>query len=405
MEFTFSAEEEQLREQVQAFIKEHCTEDVLRDLSKGKGGTGYGPRAPEIFRKIAERRWNAITWPKEYGGQGGSRTAQFVVEEEFYRVAQIHVGAGGGGGTAAIVASGTPEQKQEFVPKTIRREVVFCMGYTEPQCGTDLAGVKCRATRKDDKYIINGQKIFTTHANVSTHIFLLARTTPDSKRHHGLSVLLVPMDTPGITVRPLWTIQSDPAPPPGTTYGDERTNEVFFDDVEVPASCLLGEEGDGWAVTQRGLNLDRVGAWRYLISVKRDEDIVNWLKSGDPRAASLRDDDAVRDKIAELWVEGQVCRLMTMRSISIEQRGGNFTYEGSAEKVLAPEHGVRSTEAIAQILGPYAQLLNGSPENVEDGLFAHNLLGAFQSTVNHGSVQVMRDQIARKGLGLPRPRK
>ncbi len=253
--------------------------------------------------------------------------------------------------------------------------------------------------------MINGQKVFTTNAQVATHVFLLVRTDPQSRRHAGLSILLVPMDTPGITVRPMYTIQNNPGGPPGTTYGEERTNEVFFDNVKVPVSCLLGEEGDGWAVSQRGLNLDRVGAWRYLISVKRDEDFANWLKSGDPRADELREDAAVRDKVAELWIEAQVCRLMTMRSMSIEQRGSEFSYEGAAEKVYAPEHGVKTTESIAQLLGPHAQLLNGSPGNVQEGLYAHNLLSAFQSTVNHGSVQVMRDQIARKGLELPRPRK
>ena len=110
----------------------------------------------------------------------------------------------------------------------------------------------------------------------------------------------------------------------------------------------------------------------------------------------------MRDKVAELWIEAQVCRLMTMRSLTIEENGGYFTYEGSAEKIFAPEHGVRSTEAISQILGPYAQLLNGSPLALNEGVFAHNLLGAFQSTVNHGSVQVMRDQVARKGLNMPK---
>jgi alkylation response protein AidB-like acyl-CoA dehydrogenase len=177
---------------------------------------------------------------------------------------------------------------------------------------------------------------------------------------------------------------------------------VFFDNVEVPASCLLGAEGDGWRVAQRGLNLDRVGARRYLISVMRDEDIVNYLKNGGELTEEMRKDPRVRDKVAELWIEGQVCRLMTMRSLSIEENGGDFTYEGSAEKVWAPEHGVRATEAISQILGPYAQLLNGSALAIKEGVFAHNLLGAFQSAVNHGSVQVMRDQVARKGLGMPR---
>ncbi len=408
MDFEFTQEEEALRAQVQDFIAEQLTPEVLADLAGGKRGRGFGPNAKGVFEKIAERGWNAIAWPKEYGGQSGNRITQFLVEEEFYRAASVVIG-GGGTGTPAVLASGTEEQKQYYVPRAIRREIVFCQGYSEPHCGTDLAGVRCRATRTgtgaDAHYVINGQKVYTTNAQVSTHVFLLVRTDPESRRHAGLSILLVPMDTPGITVRPMYTIQNNPGGPPGTTYGEERTNEVFFDEVKVPVSCLLGEEGDGWAVSQRGLNLDRVGAWRYLISVKRDEDFVNWLKSGDFRAEGLRADQATRDKVAELWIEAQLCRLMTMRSMSIEQRGEEFAYEGAAEKVWAPEHGVRTTEAIAQLLGPHGQLLNGSPENVQDGLYAHNLLSAFQSTVNHGSVQVMRDQIARRGLGLPKPRK
>jgi alkylation response protein AidB-like acyl-CoA dehydrogenase len=151
-----------------------------------------------------------------------------------------------------------------------------------------------------------------------------------------------------------------------------------------------------------GLNLDRVGASRYLISVRRDEDIINYIKENDFDGAAPAQDPAVRDKLAELWIEAQVCRLMTMRSMSLVNRDVNFTYEGAAEKVWAPEHGVRTTETITQILGPYAQLLHGSDEAIEDGLYAHNVMGAFQSGINHGSVQVMRDQVARRGLGMPR---
>jgi hypothetical protein len=142
----------------------------------------------------------------------------------------------------------------------------------------------------------------------------------------------------------------------------------------------------------------------YERSMQRDEDIVNWVKSKDFGGFSPKDNPAIRDKIAELWIEAQVCRLMTLRSMSIVQHGGNFTYEGSAEKVFAPEHGVRTTEAITQMLGPYAQLLNGSPHAVEQGVFAHNTMGAFQSGINHGSVQIMRDQVAKRGLGMPSTR-
>jgi alkylation response protein AidB-like acyl-CoA dehydrogenase len=399
MDFGFTPEQEALREEVRRFIEENVTPEVLAEIESEIEG-GRGPHFELLFKKIAERGWVGISFPKEYGGQSGSRIDQYIVEEEFSRVG-INVGMAGSG-APAILAAGTEEQKQYFIPRIISGEITFALGFTEPQAGADLAGLQSRAVRDGDEYVINGQKMFTSAAHYATHIYLMARTDPDAPRHRGISIFLVPMETPGITVRPLWTIQSDPPAPRGTTYGMVRTNEVFLEDVRVPPSCMLGEENMGWYVGAMGLNLDRVGASRYLISVKRDEDIVNWVKENRVGDHTLAEDPAVRDRLAELWIEAQVCRLMTMRSMSIVERGGNFSYEGSAEKVWAPEHGVRTTETIAQILGPYAQLLNGSPEAIESGLFAHNLMGAFQSGINHGSVQVMRDQVARRGLGMPR---
>ena len=405
MDFGYTPEQESLQQEVRQFIAENVTPEVLDEKEQWEGGResglrGRGPLESELFKNIRERGWLGISYPKEYGGQGGDRLSQYIVEEQFARVG-INVGLSGSGGPA-ILAAGTEEQKQYFIPRLISGEVSFALGFTEPSGGADLASLQCRAVRDGDEYVINGQKMYTSSAHYSTHIYLMARTDPDAPRHRGISIFLFAMDTPGITVRPLWTIQSDPKAPPGTTYGTPRTNETFFEDVRVPQSALLGEENSGWYVGAMGLNLDRVGASRYLISVKRDEDIINWIKENSFNGHSIADDLAMRDKLAELWIEAQVCRLMTMRSMSIVEHGGNFTYEGSMEKVWAPEHGVRTTEAITQMLGPYAQLLNGSPRAVEKGLYAHNLMGAFQSGINHGSVQVMRDQVARRGLGLPR---
>ncbi len=406
MDFGFTPEQEALRRDVQAFIAEHLTPEVLAEmdgLSEGFGvrpGRARGGHVEKLFAKIGARGWLGISYPKEYGGRDGDRISQYIVEEEFAR-ADIAVGLGGSGGPA-ILAAGTEEQKRHFVPKLISGEYSFALGFTEPHAGADLASLQCRAVRDGDEYVINGQKMYTSAAHVATHMYLMARTNPNVPKHRGISIFLFPMDTPGVTVRPLWTIQNDPRAPIGTTYGTPRTNETFFDDVRIPASALLGRENEGWKVGAMGLNLDRVGAARYLISVRRDEDIVNFVKSKRFDGYSPAQDPAIRDKIAELWIEAQVCRLMTMRSMSIVEHGGNFTYEGSAEKVWAPEHGVRTTEAIAQMLGPYGQLLNGSPDAVEKGVFAHNLMGSFQSGINHGSVQVMRDQVARRGLDMPR---
>ncbi len=399
MDFAYTPEQEALREEVRQFIEENVTPEIAMEL-ESTGVRRRGPKTRDLYQKIAEKGWIGMSWPKAYGGQDGSRIDQYIVEEEFARIG-ITVG-GAGSGAPAILAAGTEEQKEYFLPGLMRGEISFALGFTEPQAGADLAGLQCRAVRDGDEYVINGQKMFTTAAHYATHIYLMARTDPDAPRHRGISIFLIPMDTPGITVRPLWTIQNDPPAPLGTTYGDNRTNETFFEDVRVPASCMLGEENTGWYVGAMGLNLDRVGASRYLISVKRDEDIVNWIKNNQFDGYTMHDDPAIQDRVAELWIEAQVCRLMTMRSMSLVEKGGNFTYEGSAEKVWAPEHGVRTTETIAQILGPYGQLLSSSEDTVEGGLFAHNLMGAFQSGINHGSVQVMRDQVARRGLGMPR---
>ncbi len=399
MEFAYAAEQEALQEEVQRFIQENVNEDVRHEI-ENTDEMSQGPLVRDLRKKVAAKGWVGISWPKEYGGQDGSRIDQYIVEEEFSR---IGVGVGGAGsGAPAILAAGTEEQKKTLLPGLISGEITLALGFTEPQAGADLASLQCRAVRDGDEFVINGQKMYTSSAHYASHIYLMARTDPDAPKHRGISIFIFPMDTPGITVRPLWTIQNDPPAPIGTTYGQRRTNETFFEDVRVPATCMLGEENQGWYVGAMGLNLDRVGASRYLISVRRDEDIINWTKDNDLGGHDVSQDPAIRDRLAELWIEAQVCRLMTMRSMSLMERGDTFTYEGAAEKVWAPEHGVRTTETISQILGPYAQLMSTSEETIEHGLFAHNLLGSFQSGINHGSVQVMRDQIARRGLGLPR---
>ncbi len=401
MDFGFTPEQQALQEEVRQFIAEYVTSELQEEME----GTGAeegerGPKLQELYKKVGERGWIGISWPKEYGGQGGNRIDQYIVEEEFARVG-LSVG-GAGSGAPAIMMAGTDEQKQYFLPRIINGEVILALGFTEPRGGADLAALQCRAVRDGDEYVINGQKTFVTSAHYGTHVYLMVRTDPEAYRHKGISILLVPIDAPGITIRPMWTLQTDPEAPIGTTYGTSRTNEVFFEDVRVPVSCLLGEENRGWYVGAMGLNLDRVGASRYLISVKRDEDIINWIKHNRLNGYSPAEDQAVRDRLAELWIEAQVSRLMTMRSMSMVERGDQFTYEGSAEKVWSPEHGMKTTETIAQILGPYVQLMNGSEEAIEKGIFGHNLLAAWVSANNHGGVQIMRDQVVRRGFGFPR---
>ena len=400
MEFEYTTAQLALQKEVQTFIAQEIEGKELDDEGEGE----HGPKTQAVYDKMRQRGWICMSWPKKYGGQDANRLDQYIVEEEFTRV-NFSTGAGGGTGPT-IMAGGTEEQKDYYIPKLITGEISFAQGFTEPSGGADLAGLQCRATKDGDDYVINGQKMYTSTAHSSTHLYLMARTDPDSKRNAGISIFLIPMDTPGITVRPLWSIQNEPRAPKGTTYATPRTNETFFEDVRVPASSILGEVNNGWNLSAMGLNLDRVGASRYYQSVARDEDIVNWVKNpaNAELTANIKADPSARDRIAECWTEAQVCRLMTMRSMSIVEHDQKFTYEGSAEKVWAPEHGMKITETVAQILGPYAQLLNGADDAIEDGIYAHNMLGAFQSGINHGSTQIMRDQVAQRGLGLPRNR-
>jgi 3-oxocholest-4-en-26-oyl-CoA dehydrogenase alpha subunit len=396
MDFGDTPEQAKLRAEVRQFIDEYWSPEI-RDRLRSVDGQERAAHMREVRRQMRERGWIGISLPKWLGGQEGSRIDQYIVEEEFTKVG-LPVGGGAPGTAAAIMAAGTDEQKEYFIPRIMSGEIRFCQGFTEPSGGADLASLQTRAQRDGDHYIVNGQKIFTSGAESSTHIYLMCRTDPEAPKHRGISILLVPMDTPGITVRPLWTIQDDG--PGSATYHISRTNEVFFDDVRVSRSTLLGEENRGWYIGAMGLNLDRVGAGRLFIGIRQTEDFIDMAKAG--YFGDLTDDPGVRDKIAELYIESRVCRLMTLRSMSMVERGKDFTYEGSAEKVFVPEHAVRSVETIAQIIGPYMQLTDG-PFAIKEGQFASSIRGAYLAGVNHGSVQVMRDQVAMRGLDLPRP--
>jgi alkylation response protein AidB-like acyl-CoA dehydrogenase len=388
MDFGFTPENEAFRREVRQFIAEHVTPELRDELGRWRR-EGPGPLTRELFRKLADKQWIGMSWPKEYGGQERDPIDQYIFEEEFVR-ARVPLEVGNIIEQApAIMMAGTEEQKGYFLPRMVRGEVIFALGYTEPSGGTDLASLRTRAEETDDGFVINGQKTFTSAAHYCTHIYLMARTDPARPKHRGISIFLVPIDTPGITVRPLWTL----------TGG--RTNEVFLEDVRVAKTALLGEKNQGWYVASAALNLGRAGARRYYTYVAALEAIVRFVRDQRFDGRSLADDPVICDRLAELYCEAQVCRLFTLRSLSMVKRGINPPYEISSEKVWGPDFHVRSTEVITQVLGPYGQLWEGSPLAPEGGEFARQYVGAMVSTFGHGSVQAMRNAIARRGLGLP----
>ena len=388
MDFGFSEENEQFRGEIRAFLEENVTPEILAEMREAAAGAGIGPLTRDLILKIGDNGWIGMSWPEEYGGRSADAIDQYIFEEELAR-ARVPLNLGNFIEQApAIMNAGTEEQKRYFLPRMVRGEVTFALGYSEPSGGTDLAALKTRAAEDEDGFVINGQKVFTSRAESSSHIYLMARTNPNAPKHKGISILLVPMDTPGITVRPLWTL-------PGG-----RTNEVFFEDVRVPKEALLGEKNEGWYIGASALNLGRAGARRYCIYVEPFEDLLDYLLN-DEDGREIAEDPIVQDKIAELYCGARVARLFTMRSLSMVRRGENPPYEISSEKVWGPEFQVRTTEAASQILGDYYQLWDGGLAP-RDGKFPRQYVSAMVSTFGHGSTQVMRTAIARRGLGLPR---
>lgn len=388
MDFGYSEENERFRGEIRDFIKQNVTPEVRAEL-RAQAGHGMGPLTRELILAIGAKGWIGMSWPEEYGGRNADRIDQYIFEEELVR-ARIPLNIGNFIEQApAIMAAGTEEQKRYFIPRLVRGEVTFALGYSEPSGGTDLASLKTRAVEDGDEFVINGQKTFTSGAEVASHIYLMARTDPDLPKHDGISIFLVPIDTPGITIRPLWTLAGG------------RTNEVFFDDARVPKTALLGEKNRGWYIGSSALNLGRAGAMRYYTYVSVFEEMLYFARKH-PLGRTLVRDEVVRDKLAELYCEAQVARLFTLRSLSLVRRGINPRYEISSEKVWGPEFLVKTSEVVSQILGPYHQLWEGSELAPHNGSFPKRYVSAMVQTFGHGSTQVMRDSIARRGLGLPR---
>src|SRR5256886_191386 len=239
----YSEEQEQLRRELRAYYDKLLTPEVEEGLARGHG---IGPVNREVVRQMGEDGWLGIGWPEEYGGQGRSAIEQFIFFDESMRagapVPMLTINTVG----PTIMEFGTDEQKAEFLPRILRGEVHFCIGYTEPGAGTDLAALTTKAVRDGDEYIINGQKMFTSLAGGADYCWLAVRTDPEAKKHKGISMFIVPMDTPGIKLMPM------------DLMSDHDINQVFYDDVRVPASALVGGENNGWGLITNQLNRERV---------------------------------------------------------------------------------------------------------------------------------------------------
>ena len=388
MDFEFSAEEEALRAELRTFLA-----DELPSWWRGMfvDDERAIPETRRICRALADRGWLTMAWPSEFGGRDASPWAQTVVREEMWaheepRGPQYmnlnYIGP-------LIMRFGTPEQQRRFLEPMARGDVIWCQGFSEPDAGSDLASLRTRAEERDGGFVVNGRKIWTSYADAPADwCLLLARTAPPTpSKHRGISVLLVDMTTPGITVRPIDTIA-----------GPREFNEVTFDDVVVPGDCLLGEQDDGWTLIVAGLTFERAGIARYARAGRVIELLVEWAN-----ATGRATDPHVRRTLAELRVRYEAARLVNYRAVSLQAAGTVPTAEASIARIhngLLEQH---VSHAGLELLGPLAQLDADDPWAPLAGALRRYWARNIPSTIAAGTLEIQKNVVAQRGLGLPRP--
>jgi alkylation response protein AidB-like acyl-CoA dehydrogenase len=383
VDYRFTPEQEAFRSEIRAFVEEH--------LDGGDGGAlGFDwesdelwKRGVEFSRALSRRGWFTPHWSPEYGGAGMSVMEQVVLREELaYHRAPIINSNGVNMLGPVLMIHGTEEQKAKHLPSIAACATIWSQGFSEPGAGSDLASLQMRATRDGDAYVINGQKIWTSTAHRAQWMFLLARTNPEAAKHRGISMFLVDLKTPGLTVRPILGMGGRP------TF-----NEEFFEDVRVPAQNLVGSEDQGWYIATTVLDFERsdvassAGARRDLVEVVE----VLQRQSGKPPAGHA----AARIEVAQLVIAAEAGRYLSYRVASIQQRGGVPNYEASMAKLFHSELRQRIAD-----LAVRAQGLAGARTDV--ARFADSYMTATTLTVAAGTSEIQRNIIATRGLGLPR---
>ncbi|MCJ7492013.1 MAG: acyl-CoA dehydrogenase family protein [Dehalococcoidia bacterium] len=399
MDFRFSPEEEAFRSEVQEFLdREWPRERCLGSLPGGEKMPVPGPLAPgympsaEAERKLGAKGWLSLSWPTEYGGGGKPLVYQTIVDEELaYRNIPGSESIGRTIVAPTLIALGSEDLKREFLPRLARGEIDFCLGYTEPEAGSDLASLTTRAVVEGDDYVINGSKVYTSGADISHYCWLLATTDPGVAKHKGLSLFIVPMDAPGISVRPLLNLMN---------LG--WFNEVVLEDVLVSRRGLVGMKNEGWHIVTAALSSERLALYHCRSQFRVFESLLEYAKRVQRDGQPLSQQPLLRQKLAQLATDFQVARLLTYRAAWLRGTGQALSYESAMVKLFNTELAQRLYQVAMEILGLHGGLMGDSARTVLAGMVSHNYLSVVQDTIGAGTSEVQRDIIARRGLDLPR---
>lgn len=389
MDITLTPEQQAFREEVIAFLKQEITPEFVQEFEKEDAASSYA--SPTFSRKLAGRGWLTLHWPREYGGEGRPLVYQAILNEQlgyfrapvgWHNIATEWV-------AMPLMLYGTEKQKRHFLPPIARAEVSYAPTFTEPEAGSDLANIKTRAVRDGDHYVINGLKVFITPAHRARYLWLLAVTDPQAKRHRGLSVFIVDASSPGITIKGV----------PTMNHG--RLNDVYLDEVQVPADNLIGPENDGWRVAMTTLNIERSGIYYVAANQSWLQDLIRFARETIRQGKPLIQDPLVRHKLAYWATEFEAQRMLSWRIVWLQEQGIQPSTEASIQSLRVRNSEHDFANFAMELLGLYGQLSPGSRWAPLRGRIEKMYLSSSSQHAG-GTTEIQKNIIAIHGLGLPR---
>jgi alkylation response protein AidB-like acyl-CoA dehydrogenase len=386
MRLAYTDEQEAMRIE----LREYYADLLDAETQKAIHEDSQGPVMRRVVKQMGADGWLGIGWPKEYGGQGKSAIEQFIFFDETMRagapIPMLTISTVG----PTIMHFGNDEQKARFLPKILSGDLHFCIGYSEPGAGTDLASLRTKAVRDGDEYVINGSKLWTSFAANSDYCWLAVRTDPDANKHRGLSIIVVPMDTPGISLTPLRLV------------GDSLIHAVHYDDVRVSADNLIGGENNGWTLITGQLNTERVSLCSPGMVDKMLHEVIHWAKETTlPDGRRVMDQPWVQTNLAKAYAGFEFLRLINWKVAWQATQGILDVADASTTKVFGTEHYLDSVRLLMEVVGEPAFLSEGSPGVVLASRLESMYRGVVILTFGGGVNEVQRDLISAFGLGMP----
>ena len=397
MDFTLTPEQQSFRDEVRSWLGKNLPKDWT---SRVQAASDVPREEAYDFlrqwqRKMYEAGFVGLTWPKESGGRGLSFMEEMILQEEMALAKAppvLNILAVGMAGPT-VNAYGTEEQKKRYPPKMLSCEEIWCQGYSEPNSGSDLAALQTRAVKDGEYYVINGQKVWTSLAHIADWMMLLARTDPDAPKHKGITYFLLDMHAPGVTVKPLKQIT-----------GDAEFNEVYFDNVRIHESQILGGLNNGWAVGLTTLMYERL-ALGFGLQVRLRialDGLVDLARRSSKNGTPATKDPVTRQKLAQLWIDTEVFKYTGARAITKLLKGELPGPEASTGKMMWVEGHQRLQEMAMELEGPYSQLTKGSRWAVENGLWQYGFLRSRANSIEGGTTEIQKNIIGERVLGLPK---